>query len=191
MFKDVERNIIYQKLSLFVLATDADGLDDIEKLYFINDEKNLYWEADQNSFSKPLLNNQTWIGLNSISMNDHSLLHKGDYRIVITDLGGETVERSVRIDYDDSKINDIIFPSVSIEKDLLWISGSSADYIIWVYDLNGTYIDLVYYTGKKIKASAIALKNQKTVAGYTFYVYTYEPFSGIGIVSGPFHFTKP
>jgi hypothetical protein len=191
MFKDVERNTVYQKLSVFVLASDADGIEDIEKLYVINDEKDLYWEADQNTFAKPLLNSQTWIGINSVSMNDYSPLPRGEYRIVVTDLGGESAERSVQIDYVDFTNKDIAFPLVSIGKDDIGITGKSTDYIIWLYDLSGNYLDLVYYTGKKVSINAILLKNQKAATGFTFYVYSSDASIQMGLVSGPYHYTKP
>jgi hypothetical protein len=191
LVKDVEKNIIYQKFSVFVLATDPDGIENIDRIYLINDEKKLYWEAGQSEYAKPLLNNQTWIGLNSISMNDTSMIPKGEYRIILEDFGGETVESSVTIDYKDFDKNKISFPQAVIDKDMLGISrtGSNA-FIVWIYDFGGNYVDLIHYTGKRIKASAIAAKNQKTQTGFTFYVYTYDPGLSMGIIAGPYHYSK-
>ncbi len=189
MFKDVEKKTVYQKLSVFVLATDKDGFEDIEKIYVINDDKNLYWEADQNTAVKPLLNNQTWIGLNSLVMNDLSPFPKGAYRIVVTDLGGESAEREISLDYADVETENVRFPPVSVDN--AGIEVKAADCIIWIYDLSGAFIDLVYYTGSTVSIGAVNTKNPKTTAGFTFYVYTYDSAIDMGLVSGPYHYLKP
>jgi len=190
LFKDTEKNLVYQKLTLFVLITDPNGLDDIDKIYFINDELNLFWEADSHSLNKALLNNQTWLGINSISMNDYSLLPKGEYRFLVVNLGGEIAETIVPINYIDFKPESIIFPSPVITQESIDITGKQDDYLIWVYDMKGNFLETESFTGGKIYVNQILAKNQKLGSEFIFYIYSKDTTINMGIISGPFYYKR-
>ncbi|GAH50406.1 unnamed protein product [marine sediment metagenome] len=94
LINDREQNIIYQSLSLFVQASDPDGFEDIEEIYIINDSEELFWRIDSESWIKTDSGDEIWIGSNSICMPDGSPLLKGEYRILLQDIGGDTAEQS-------------------------------------------------------------------------------------------------
>ena len=58
-----------QALTIFVMASDDDGIDDLDKMYVINDEYQLYWEISGSSLRMEKYGeNEVWMGSNFITM---------------------------------------------------------------------------------------------------------------------------
>lgn len=82
-----------EQLSLMVSARDKDGVSDIEHLYILNDQSELFWELDSDSWIKSEEGEAVWIGHNSLGTMD-TTLPRGEYRIVLIDKAGERTEDS-------------------------------------------------------------------------------------------------
>ncbi|MCK5198132.1 MAG: hypothetical protein KAR21_07265, partial [Spirochaetales bacterium] len=72
----------HQELSVFVLVEDEDGIGDIESIYLIHDESELFWKLNPDSWKHKVLGGKNWIGSNSIRMGDSSSLPAGNYRLL-------------------------------------------------------------------------------------------------------------
>jgi hypothetical protein len=65
---DREQDLSYQTLSLFVKPNDPDGFEDIEDVYLINDEQELFWRLDGESWVQSGSAQEIWIGSNSLKL---------------------------------------------------------------------------------------------------------------------------
>ena len=140
LINDREQNIIYQSLSLFVQASDPDGFEDIEEIYIINDSEELFWRIDSESWIKTGSGDEILIGSNSICIPDGSPLPKGEYRILLQDIGGDTAEQSFVLESTLSESLRYYIPEISIDKGEISVSGKADSYTLWIYDKNGQYL---------------------------------------------------
>ena len=79
----------HQELSVFTLIEDEDGIGDIDYIYLIHDESELFWKLNSSEWNQKVLGGKNWIGSNSIRMNDRSNLPSGTYRLVVIDKGSD------------------------------------------------------------------------------------------------------
>ena len=88
-----------QTLTIFVMASDDDGVDDMDKMYVINDEHQLYWEISGKDLRlEKYGENELWMGSNFITMPiPEDALPSGTYRIMLLDSSGERAKTSVVI----------------------------------------------------------------------------------------------
>lgn len=89
--------IIHSFLSVFVNVSDEDGPKDIVSLYIVQDNAELFWKYDTESWSEKKIGSQLWIGSNRISMPDSESFPSGKYRIIVIDTGGERDEKEIYI----------------------------------------------------------------------------------------------
>src|SRR4030042_3872160 len=68
LFRNKLLNATYQKLSLFVAATDKDGQKDLAFLHVLNDEEELYWSLPAEKWEKAVIRNNEWGGSNGLAM---------------------------------------------------------------------------------------------------------------------------
>ncbi len=99
-----EDRTIGDDLAVFARVHDADGMDDIEALWIINDEKELSWTFGPSSWTRKSLGSDDWLGASGLTMPDASGPPPGRYRIVVADLAGNRASYDFNLgEYDDSK----------------------------------------------------------------------------------------
>ena len=88
-----------QALTIFVMASDDDGVDDMDKMYVINDEHQLYWEISGSSLRMEKYGeNEVWMGSSFITMSTpDENIPGGTYRIMLLDSSGERAKTSIVI----------------------------------------------------------------------------------------------
>jgi hypothetical protein len=96
LVSDQELGREFITLSLFVRPNDPDGFDDLAELYLINDEQELFWKLPSDSWQKSA-GTEPWIGSNGVRLPDGSPLPAGEYRVLLRDVGGDSVEQSFRL----------------------------------------------------------------------------------------------
>ena len=129
---------IQEQLSLFVLAQDEDGKEDLDRLYIINDEQQLYWTLSSSDWLTVTKDNQLWVGSNSISMVDGHSLPRGLYRLILTDQGGDRAERTIGL---DAPIQSRYpFPQLQIQGDNFTVRSAYPKNSLLCYDGAGSLI---------------------------------------------------
>ena len=177
-YHDIENNVFYDRLVVFLEVFDEDGVDDIKTIYVINDEQELFWKIDEKNWVYKTFNNENWFGSNSIVMNDFSGFPLGQYRVIVIDDAGERQETIFTISSYDKKFIADQFPTAVIENNIISFSENSE--IIWFYGPNMKFINEINvsnFTNRKIAYP----NNAKAI-----FVYRYDRVNGYGLMAGPF-----
>ena len=137
--QDLELNLSHQSLSIFVKPNDPDGFEDIEDLYLINDEQELFWRLDMESWAQSETDQEIWIGSNSLKMPDGASFPAGEYRILLRDVGGDSAEQTIRLQLVSSREAKRYLPTVTVEQGEIRVRGEADSYQVWTYDASGRY----------------------------------------------------
>ena len=166
-----------QALTIFVLASDEDGVDDMDKMYVINDEHQLYWEiSGKNLRLEKYGENEIWMGSNFITMpSPDDVLPSGTYRIMLLDSSGERAKTSVVISNNIKGAPDK-WPTLVKMGDSVRVEGN-ADYV-WGVQADGTL------GGEfQVVPGAVSTGGKRF---FWYYLYRYLPDKGYGLINGPF-----
>ncbi|HUV09307.1 MAG TPA: hypothetical protein VMX75_16345 [Spirochaetia bacterium] len=188
MVRDPDSNRIDQTLSLFILPDDPDGLEDLDVLYLMQDDKELYWTLRSEEWQDLGDKAQNWIGSNTLSMPDGSDLPAGEYRILLKDLSGQAAERQFQVPIRKIKRDELSFPVLTLRGDRLFVEGSHGDNQIVVYERGGGYKLSMPSSGEGIARREINSKGADFSSKYTYFVYTYDEPLDLGLISGPYSF---
>ena len=166
-----------QALTIFVMASYEDGVDDMDKMYVINDEHQLYWEiSGSNLRLEKYGENEVWMGSNFITMSTpEESIPSGTYRIMLLDSSGERAKSSVVIS-NNIKAAPEKWPSLTKMGDGVKVEGK-ADYV-WGVLVDGTF------GGEFPINTGIVSTGGKRFPFY--YLYRYLPDQGYGLINGPF-----
>lgn len=97
-----QRLVVYQaenlsdfqeRLNLFAIVRDRDGKDDIEALYVIQDEAELFWKLRADNWVYKEDVGEFWLGRNGMA-GPERFLPRGQYRLLLVDQAGHRSERS-------------------------------------------------------------------------------------------------
>jgi hypothetical protein len=186
LFKDRELGEIYEKISLFVLPDDPDGLEDLESLFLIHDEHELFWSLDSNTWQEPLLGGETWIGSNAIVMPDGSELPDGTYRAVLRDLSGEVDEAEFVLTGTGIQKGAGPFPTTSVEDSRVFANSPYGVTEIWVYDVGSRFRSSFLAQEQGIPLETILSQVPNLSPGFHYFVYAFDADRRVGLVAGPF-----
>ena len=183
IFNDKESNLIYQKLSIFIVPYDGDGFEDLSILYIIHDELELFWAITSEQWETGEEKGNTWIGSNSIIMPELKDFPKGEYRLILEDLSGDSIEHAIYLSYPEVDKDNYIFPYPYTDEDKIYITGISKSPRIWIYDNNG-YVNtfIVEESGLNKNIISSAANN----ADIKYYIYSYDTEIRMGTIAGPF-----
>ena len=188
--QDREQDLSYQTLSLFVKPTDPDGFEDIEDVYLINDEQELYWKLDVDSWAQSGSDQEVWIGSNSLKMPDGASFPAGQYRILLRDVGGDSAEQTIRLQSLSLKESRTYLPRVTVADGKIQISGTVPDLQVWIYDSGGRYVSSVSASEGAVAVESITNSNPALREGFSFLVYGFVASQNLGVSSGPYY-VKP
>ena len=174
----------HQELSVFMLIEDEDGIGDIESIYLIHDESELFWKLNPGIWKQKVLGGKNWIGSNSIRMNDRSILPAGNYRLVVIDKAGERDTRDFNISRKmlDVKNSENI-PELLIGPDIV-IKSKFPDNTLWIYDEAMQILKNIKIENGKINMEIINNDTSNKARWVT--VYSFDTENGIGLIRGPY-----
>jgi hypothetical protein len=190
LFNNRETTYGYQKLSLFVQITDEDGVKDIGSLYLINDDKELFWGVDKESWQMITKGSETWIGTNAITMPGGEPFPTGKYRVYLEDLSGQSDETSIYINNDNVATSQTTTPESYTTGDTIYVRGSYDNYELWVYDKSNHFIAAFPVDEQGIKTEVIANRQPELNNAFTYYVYCPAKNNAFGILTGPYFYTN-
>jgi hypothetical protein len=209
---DLGNNRYLTKLVVYAVASDPDGMDDLDALYVIDDDAELYWSIESKSWTSATAEGETWIGTDGVSMPGGVGFPAGTYRVLLEDQGGYTAEDSFTLSEDTSDPAKATYPTVTVTDDAVKVSGGPPNAEIWVYSKDGKLAMRLSASGTPISGppgpasgnaappggaagqtpgqpltlAAIAAGNAALGAGFTFWVYAYNERGGYGLLVGPF-----
>ncbi|MDR2482056.1 MAG: hypothetical protein LBD08_00310 [Treponema sp.] len=127
-----------ERLSLFVLPDDEDGIEDLAALYLYHDWEGLQWRLSPEDWVTIDFDGKTWVGSRYIAMDGNEPLPRGQFRAVLEDKGGERSERLFV--YDVSEDSAYPFPAFSIEEGRFLVESAYPAHYLLCYDQEGNYV---------------------------------------------------
>ena len=168
-------------------AEDEDGEDDIESMYVIRERSEKLWTADSSEWDKRSSRGLNWNGAQRLLTEDGSIPDSGEYRLLLTDLAGESTEESLFLQPVEKAPSVEAFPAIVFTAGDYEIEIESPDSsnVISFYDSESKLIAAYNVTPgfieiKKLKDGNAVYENYRTVQlGF------YSNSSGAGHISGP------
>jgi hypothetical protein len=93
-----ENDVVKECFSFFILATDEDGIENLDDLYLYHDREGLRWHLSERDWIALQQDGKTWLGSRSVAMIDEEPLPRGLYRAVLVNKAGEEAARNVTFD---------------------------------------------------------------------------------------------
>ncbi len=87
----------YESLAVFANIRDEDGIEDVESMEVLAEDEGLSWRLDDTHWNRRLENGADWLGAADLAMADRSILPRGEYRVIVSDLAGRKAERNFSI----------------------------------------------------------------------------------------------
>lgn len=173
--RDLDRR--YERLSVFVRAADADGLDDLDELYVIHDGGELFWRATADTWTRDERDGATWIGAAALAMPGEQPFPDGEYRVLLIDAGGERDTSRFAI---PARRSTTPLPEVRQSGGTFAVSGD-ADYSLWIVS-EGVLRESV------AAGDTVDLGGDEYRSGirYEVYVFGKLPDADKGALSGPY-----
>ena len=84
----------FENLSVFIQPSDEDGIEDLDSMYLINNERDLFWALDASQWKTITSANNFWVGSNQFSSGYLRELPRGNYRVELYDKSGERAQRN-------------------------------------------------------------------------------------------------
>lgn len=183
--RDLERGLTWARLGVFLVATDPDGQDDLAAFYVINDEAELFWKVESGSWVAVTAEGESWIGANSLAMPDADPPPPGDYRVVLQDQGGETVEDLFTIAALAAP-EESAWPSASLEDDTITVANPADLAQVWFYAPDGKLLATQTVPAATGRLAGVRASVPGLASGSTFWVYGYDRAKARGLMVGPY-----
>jgi len=185
---DIAGGSYSEGLSVFLVASDPDGMENLTSFYVINDEAELFWKVDSTSWVSSTAEGESWIGSNTLSMPGSARVPAGDYRVILQNSGGDTVEQTFTIPPREISAADAAYPMASVTDKAIRVSGPYDSFEIWTYGKDGKFIASFPAAKKDLPLSEqkIAAASPILAQGYTFRVFANNVRGGFAVVSGPY-----
>jgi hypothetical protein len=184
---DREQDLLFYALSVFVQASDSDGSEDLEEIYIIHDDEELFWRLDRETWLTREEGDVTWVGTNSISLPAGRTLPGGEYRILLTDAGGESAETSFILKTQELSQPRRLLPTVTVDADTIRVTGSQKNFTLWLYDSTGEYMTALLLDQKRVSIRQILGAYPDLASGFSFRIHGTLEGAGMGVVSGPYY----
>jgi hypothetical protein len=183
-FDDREKNLVYEYLSVALLADDEDGRDDLENFSVIHDGSELYWliPPDRRT-TRPVLQ-ETWIGADMLVTADYSALPRGKYRVLLWDYSGAQAEAVFNLKKAD--LSKRVMPLLRLEGESLVLETDKTEAVLMVRSSAGTLIgSFILKKGPNSRTQILANPQVKSQARH-LYLYQIEGDGEFALMSGPF-----
>jgi len=177
-----------ETLSVFLVASDPDGIEDLSAFYVINDEAELFWKVEQGQWAKATADGETWIGTNTLSAPAGLAMPGGDYRVVLQDAAGETVEQGFSLPADRPSAAEIPYPRAEVKDGAIVVTGPYENPEVRVYGSDGRF-RMGFAAGKSagpLEVKRIAAALPDLGEDFTFRVWALDQKSTLGVLAGPY-----
>jgi hypothetical protein len=175
-------------LSVFLVATDPDGLENLRSFYVINDDAELFWEVGSTSWISSTAEGETWIGSNNLVMPGSQAVPAGSYRVLLQNAGGDTTEQTFTLAARGVSASDAAYPSATVKGGLITVGGLYASVDIWTYGKDGKYVASfpAERKGPALSVQRMAAASPALALGFSFRVFASNAKGGYGALAGPY-----
>jgi len=144
--------------------------------------------VDSTSWVTTTAEGESWIGANGISMPGNVPLPSGEYRVVLQDAGGETVEDTFTVAERTKSAADASYPSARVANGKIRITGESTSYEVWAYGRSGRFAASVPAQGASplVDVATVAQASPALATGFSFRVFSWDEKDGYGVLSEPY-----
>jgi hypothetical protein len=185
---DSESGTADAELMVFLSADDEDGEEDLETLFVMNDENEIFWTAGRDKWISRSSRGMEWIGAEKLRMHDGSIPPYGTYRVLIVDRAGERASESFFIPLIKELPEEEMYPRIIFGEGpgLFRVDSPSQSNIISFHDSGGQLIGTFSVTPGNIQIERLENGN-KIAADYRYItVGTYNNTIGAGLITGPY-----
>ena len=171
MISRVYARVIYQHepatdatsegLSVFLVASDPDGIENLSSFYVISDTQSCSgrWTAPPGSSSTA--EGETWIGSNNLFMPGCSGGARGGLPgAILQNAGGDTVEETFTVASRETSAAAAAYPTASVSEGAIHLGGAYQSADVWTYGKDGRFV--ATFTASR---KGPALDAQKMAAG--------------------------
>ncbi len=183
---DIETGTYSERLSVFMVASDPDGAEDLSSFSVIDDDAELFWSMDSKSWVNAQAEGESWIGTNALSMPDGAPFPEGTYRVLLSDAGGDTAEESFTLSAGRPAAAGAPFPSVSVKGGSIRVTTSLAEPEVWVLTRDNRLAARYPAGGQPLSVEGITSANPVLGKSFSFWVYAAEPKGAWGTAAGPY-----
>lgn len=190
VFADLRQGRTYETLTLFARVSDADGLDDLDALYVMNDQAQLFWRLTPEDWVVDRSDSGTWIGSTALAMPEEEPLPAGVYRVIVQDIAGQTAEDSFRVtgSTGPEARRQVEAIGVAIDANELAVTGPFTSYEVWLYGSAGSRVAAAAFAERIDLESA--LPEGIHAEELLLYVYAEAPDDASGYLSGPYAWNR-
>ena len=187
--RDSASNTGRETLGVYLVASDPDGMENLSAFYVINDDAELFWKVDSDSWVTSSAEGETWIGTTSLAMPGSAPVPAGQYRVVLQAKGSATAEVTLTVPSRSVSAADATYPTAAVENGLIKVSGVKSGYEIWVYGKDGKFAGTFSPTGsasQPLSVQALAASSPSLTGGFSFRVFAWHAAAGYGVLSGSY-----
>jgi len=176
-----------ETLGVFLVASDPDGVENLSAFYVINDDAELFWKVDSSAWVTSVAEGENWIGTASIAMPGATPFPRGDYRVVLQNSGGDTVEDILTVPSRTVFSADASYPLARVEGGTITVAGAWKNAEVWVYAPDGKFMGAYAAGGASapLSVTAITSGSPSLAGGFQFRVFAWDGLAGYGVLSGP------
>lgn len=188
VFEDLRLGRTYETLTVFARVSDDDGLQDLEALFVMNDQAQLFWRLTPEDWVIDRSGPGVWIGSTALAMPADEGVPAGGYRVIVQDAGGQIAELRFRISGSagGAARQRAEAIDVTIDADQLTVSGPFAVYEVWLYGNAGTRVAAAAFAERIDLESALPADAAAGADELQAYVYAAPPGESAGYLSGPY-----
>ena len=127
-----QRSFATEELSLFARVSDDDGVDDIQYIYLIHDDLEIYWTLTEQSWQRLTYDESEWFGSSTLRMADEIYIPRGRFRLEVVDYGGKRAQSyfSIPQHLPIDQINDTL-PNLERREFSLYLISQYTDNIVY------------------------------------------------------------
>jgi hypothetical protein len=185
---DVLHDAKSETLGVYLVASDPDGIENLSAFYVIDDDAELFWKVDKTAWESSTAEGESWIGASTLSMPGDSPLPSGVYRVVLQNVGGDTVEDTVTVPVRTVSALQASYPAATVQDGQIEIKGSAASYEVWTYAANNAFVASFPVQGSspRLAVQTVASASPLLAASFTFRVFSWDERGGYGVLAGPY-----
>ena len=128
---------------------------------------------------------ESWVGSNTLAMPGTEAPPAGDYRVVLQDQGGETVEDTFTIPPLETPEGSA-WPSASLEDDTITVTNPLEVTQAWFYSPDGKLVLTLPVPAETGRLSGVRALVPGFASGSTFWIYGYNRSKLRGLLVGPY-----
>jgi hypothetical protein len=189
---NVSANTKTETLGVWLVAADADGLEDLSAFYVINDEQELFWKVDKSAWATATAEGESWIGASALVMPGNGAVPAGTWRVVLQSADGTTVEDTVTVPVRDVTPDKAKYATAAVSNGTIKVSGAPGPVEIWVYGSDGALAGAFPLAAgvTTLAESAVTASSPALAGGFTFRVFSWVASGGYGVLAGPYSSTR-